>query len=152
MISKAGVVQMTEALALEWARFGIRVNALAPGYIATDINADFFETEHGQAMIKRIPMRRLGQPEDLDGAFLLLATDASRLDDRRDDSRSTAATSSRRCEERTPVVPGARGARARNPCIPTVKAMDSSFQPGRVYGFRARRCAPPGNDTAVSEP
>jgi NAD(P)-dependent dehydrogenase (short-subunit alcohol dehydrogenase family) len=77
VISKAGVVQMTEVLALEWARFGIRVNALAPGYIATDINAGFFETEAGQQMIRRIPMRRLGQPEDLDGAFLLLATDAS---------------------------------------------------------------------------
>ncbi|HEX8167667.1 MAG TPA: glucose 1-dehydrogenase [Beijerinckiaceae bacterium] len=76
-VSKAGVVQMTEAHALEWARFGIRVNALAPGYIATDINAGFFETEHGQAMVKRIPMRRLGNPEDLDGAFLLLASDAS---------------------------------------------------------------------------
>ena len=77
-VSKAGVVQMTEAHALEWARYGIRVNALAPGYIATDINAGFFETEHGQAMLKRIPMRRLGQPEDLDGAFLLLCSDASR--------------------------------------------------------------------------
>lgn len=77
VVSKAGVVQMTEVLALEWARYGIRVNALAPGYIATDINAAFFESEAGQAMIKRIPMRRLGTPEDLDGAFLLLATDAS---------------------------------------------------------------------------
>ena len=77
VISKAGVVQMTEVLALEWARFGIRVNALAPGYIATDINAEFFESEPGQQMIRRIPMRRLGRPEDLDGAFLLLATDAS---------------------------------------------------------------------------
>jgi NAD(P)-dependent dehydrogenase (short-subunit alcohol dehydrogenase family) len=77
IVSKAGVVQMTEVHALEWARHGIRVNALAPGYIATDINAAFFESEAGRAMIKRIPMRRLGQPEDLDGAFLLLATDAS---------------------------------------------------------------------------
>ncbi|HEX2136483.1 MAG TPA: SDR family oxidoreductase [Microvirga sp.] len=77
VISKAGVVQMTEVLALEWARFGIRVNALAPGYIATDINAAFFESEPGQQMIRRIPMRRLGKPEDLDGAFLLLASDAS---------------------------------------------------------------------------
>jgi NAD(P)-dependent dehydrogenase (short-subunit alcohol dehydrogenase family) len=77
VISKAGLVQMTEALALEWARFGIRVNALAPGYIATSINAAFFATEPGQQMIRRIPMRRLGNPEDLDGAFLLLATDAS---------------------------------------------------------------------------
>jgi NAD(P)-dependent dehydrogenase (short-subunit alcohol dehydrogenase family) len=77
IVSKAAVVQMTEVLALEWARFGIRVNALAPGYIATEINAAFFESEAGEAMIKRIPMRRLGQPEDLDGAFLLLSTDAS---------------------------------------------------------------------------
>lgn len=76
-VSKAGVVQMTAALALEWARYGIRVNALCPGYIATDINAGFFETEAGQAMLKRVPMRRLGRPEELDGAFLLLATDAS---------------------------------------------------------------------------
>ncbi len=76
-VSKAGVVQMTQAHAIEWARHGIRVNALAPGYIATDINASFFSTEAGQAMIKRIPMRRLGRPEDLDGAFLLLATDLS---------------------------------------------------------------------------
>ncbi|HVL72447.1 MAG TPA: SDR family oxidoreductase [Beijerinckiaceae bacterium] len=76
-VSKAGVVQMTAALALEWARYGIRVNGIAPGYIETEINAGFFATEHGQAMLKRIPTRRLGQPEDLDGAFLLLATDAS---------------------------------------------------------------------------
>lgn len=76
-VSKAGVLQMTQALALEWARFGIRVNALAPGYIATEINAAFFATDAGEAMVKRIPMRRLGRPEDLDAAFLLLATDAS---------------------------------------------------------------------------
>lgn len=75
--SKAAVTQMTAALALEWARFGIRVNALAPGYIATEINAEFFASEAGQAMIRRIPTRRLGKPEDLDGAFLLLASDAS---------------------------------------------------------------------------
>lgn len=77
VVSKAGVVQMTEVLALEWARYGIRVNALCPGYIATDINASFFASEPGQQMIRRVPMRRLGRPEDLDGAFLLLATDAS---------------------------------------------------------------------------
>jgi NAD(P)-dependent dehydrogenase (short-subunit alcohol dehydrogenase family) len=71
------VVQMTQALGLEWARYGIRVNALAPGYIGTDINREFFETPPGQAMLKRIPMRRLGRPQDLDGAFLLLAGDAS---------------------------------------------------------------------------
>jgi NAD(P)-dependent dehydrogenase (short-subunit alcohol dehydrogenase family) len=75
--SKAAVMQLTAALGLEWARYGIRVNALAPGYIATEMNAAFFESDAGRAMIKRIPMRRLGQPADLDGAFLLLAGDAS---------------------------------------------------------------------------
>ncbi len=77
-LTKAAVDHMTRALALDWARYAIRVNALAPGYIETDLNAAFFASEPGQAMIKRIPMRRLGRPEDLDGAFLLLATDASR--------------------------------------------------------------------------
>ena len=76
--TKAAVVQMTAAHALEWARYGIRVNALAPGYIATEINEEFFESEPGQALVKRIPMRRLGQLDDLDAPFLLLATDASR--------------------------------------------------------------------------
>ena len=76
-VSKAGVVQMTKALALEWARFGIRVNALAPGYIGTDLNEAFFASEAGQAMVKRIPMRRLGRLEDLDAPFLLLASGAS---------------------------------------------------------------------------
>jgi NAD(P)-dependent dehydrogenase (short-subunit alcohol dehydrogenase family) len=75
--SKAAVLQLTKALGLEWARYGIRVNALAPGYIETELNADFFASEAGRAMIRRIPTRRLGKPEDLDGAFLLLATDAS---------------------------------------------------------------------------
>jgi len=76
--SKAGLVQLTRALALEWARHGIRVNALCPGYIETGINRDFFATEAGQALIRRIPQRRLGQPEDLDGALLLLVSDAGR--------------------------------------------------------------------------
>lgn len=76
-VSKAGLEHMTRALALEWARHGIRVNALAPGYIETDMNREFFASDAGQAMIARIPQRRLGQPEDLDGALLLLASDAS---------------------------------------------------------------------------
>jgi NAD(P)-dependent dehydrogenase (short-subunit alcohol dehydrogenase family) len=77
--AKAGVVQMTRALALEWARHGIRVNALCPGYIETDLNRDFFASEAGKALIRRVPQRRLGQPADLDGPLLLLASDASRF-------------------------------------------------------------------------
>ncbi len=75
--SKAGLVQLTKALALEWARYDIRVNALCPGYIETPINSAFFQSEAGQALIKRIPQRRLGQFEDLDGALILLASDRS---------------------------------------------------------------------------
>lgn len=74
--SKAGVVHLTHAMALEWARFGIRVNALAPGYFETDINADFMQTAAGKAMIARVPMRRLGHIEDLSGPLLLLASRA----------------------------------------------------------------------------
>lgn len=76
--SKAGLVHLTHALGLELARFDIRVNAIAPGYYPTDMNAEFWETEAGRAMIKRIPMRRLGEMGDLDGPLLLLASDASR--------------------------------------------------------------------------
>lgn len=72
-VSKAGVVQMTKALALEWARHGIRVNALAPGYVETEINDAFFQSDAGEKMIRRIPMRRLGRLEDLDAPFRLLA-------------------------------------------------------------------------------
>jgi len=75
-ISKAGVIQMTKALALEWARYGIRVNALAPGYFATELNDDFFESEHGKALVKRVPQRRLGQLGELDGPLLLLVSNA----------------------------------------------------------------------------
>ena len=76
--SKGGIMQLTKSLALEWARHGIRVNALCPGYIETPINADFFATEAGQALIRRIPQRRLGQLGDLDAPLLLLASDQSR--------------------------------------------------------------------------
>ena len=58
---------MTRQLAVEWARHGIRVNALAPGYVLTPINAELFATEAGQAFVKRSPQRRLGKPDDLTG-------------------------------------------------------------------------------------
>ena len=75
--SKAALVQLTKQLALELARYQIRVNAIAPGYFLTDINREFFATETGAQMIKRIPQRRLGTFEDLDGPLLLLASNAS---------------------------------------------------------------------------
>ena len=77
--SKAGLIQLTRELALEWARHGIRVNAIAPGYFLSDLNRDFFATPAGEALVKRVPQRRLGEPADLDGALLLLASDASRF-------------------------------------------------------------------------
>jgi NAD(P)-dependent dehydrogenase (short-subunit alcohol dehydrogenase family) len=76
--SKAGLVNLTRALAVEWARHGIRVNALAPGYVETEINRDFLAGAAGESLRKRVPLRRFGTPEDLDGALLLLASDAGR--------------------------------------------------------------------------
>lgn len=76
--SKAGLINLTRAMAAELARDAIRVNALAPGYIETDLNRAFLAGDAGQALKKRVPQRRFGQPGDLDGALLLLASDASR--------------------------------------------------------------------------
>ena len=77
--SKAGLNQLTATMALELARSGVRVNAIAPGYIETPMNSDFFKTGPGQALINSVPQRRLGQLEDLDGTILLLASDASKF-------------------------------------------------------------------------
>ncbi len=77
-ISKAGMVQATKVMALELARYGIRVNALLPGYMVTDLNRDFLNSDAGQRLRARIPSRRFGEPADLDGPLLLLASDAGR--------------------------------------------------------------------------
>ena len=76
-VSKAGVVQMTKALALEWQRFGIRVNAICPGYFKTEINDKYLETEQGQKMVALTPAKRVGNLEELVPAMLMLACDAS---------------------------------------------------------------------------
>jgi 3-oxoacyl-[acyl-carrier protein] reductase len=73
-VAKAGVVQMTCALALDLARHDIRVNAIAPGYIVTEMNEEFFSSPAGEAMRQRIPQRRTGDPGDLDATLLLLAS------------------------------------------------------------------------------
>lgn len=76
-VAKAGVVQLTKAMAMELARNNIRVNAIAPGYFRTEMNNDYFETQQGQDYIRsKVPMRRLGQLHELDGPLLLLASEA----------------------------------------------------------------------------
>jgi len=75
--AKAGLSHLTQVLAMELARYGILVNALAPGYIETDFNRAFFQSEAGKALIGRIPLKRIGQSPDLDGALLFLASPAS---------------------------------------------------------------------------
>jgi NAD(P)-dependent dehydrogenase (short-subunit alcohol dehydrogenase family) len=77
-VSKGGMTRMTEILALEAPRYGIRVNALAPGYILTDVSRLLLESEVAPTFMKGIPLRRFGEFEDLDGPLLLLASDASR--------------------------------------------------------------------------
>jgi NAD(P)-dependent dehydrogenase (short-subunit alcohol dehydrogenase family) len=75
--SKAGIIHLTKVLAYEWAPYGIRVNAIAPGYFETEMTQDLLATERGKAIIGRIPMGRVGQVTDLDGPLMLLASDAS---------------------------------------------------------------------------
>lgn len=76
-MSKAAVVQMTKAYAMEWGRFGINVNALCPGYIDTEINHHHWSTEQGQKLVQMLPRKRVGKPEDLDALIVLLASDQS---------------------------------------------------------------------------
>ncbi|AOK52549.1 SDR family oxidoreductase [Burkholderia stagnalis] len=78
-MSKAAVVHMTRAMALEWGRHGINVNAICPGYIDTEINHYLWETEQGQKLQSMLPRRRVGKPQDLDGLLLLLAADESQF-------------------------------------------------------------------------
>jgi 3-oxoacyl-[acyl-carrier protein] reductase len=77
-VAKAGVIQLTKALGLELAFKGIRVNAIAPGWFVTDINRDYLTSEEGAAIKREIPVGRFGEERDLDGALLLLASDAGR--------------------------------------------------------------------------
>ncbi len=76
-MSKAGVVHMTRAMALEWGRFGINVNALCPGYIDTEINHHHWQTDAGQKLVQMLPRKRVGQPKDLDAALMMLCSNES---------------------------------------------------------------------------
>jgi len=78
-MSKAAVIHMTKAMAVEWGKYGINVNAICPGYISTEINQEYFDTEQGQKLIDILPRKRVGTPEDLDGLLLLLAAEESRF-------------------------------------------------------------------------
>jgi len=77
--AKAGVIQLTKALALELGFKGIRVNAIAPGWIVTELNRDYLESEKGKALTREIPIGRFGEERDLDGPLLLLVSDAGRF-------------------------------------------------------------------------
>ncbi len=76
-VSKAAVVQMTKAMAMEWGRFGINVNAICPGYIDTEINHQHLQTEAGQKLVQMLPRKRVGQPKDLDALMVMLCSDES---------------------------------------------------------------------------
>jgi NAD(P)-dependent dehydrogenase (short-subunit alcohol dehydrogenase family) len=76
-MSKAAVIQMTKAMALEWGRFNINVNAICPGYIVTELNSEHFNSPAGQKLIQVLPRKRAGAPGDLDGLILLLSSDNS---------------------------------------------------------------------------
>lgn len=76
-MSKAAVIHMTRSMALEWGRFNININAVCPGYIETELNAQHWQTEAGQKLVRMLPRRRIGTPEHLDGVMLLLASDQS---------------------------------------------------------------------------
>ncbi|WP_428423277.1 SDR family oxidoreductase [Methylibium sp.] len=76
-MSKAAVVHMTRAMALEWGRFGINVNALCPGYIDTEINRHHWGTEQGRKLVEMMPRKRIGRPKDLDTALLMLCANES---------------------------------------------------------------------------
>ncbi len=76
-MSKAAVVHMTKAMALEWGRFGINVNALCPGYIDTEINHHHWQTEAGQKLVAMLPRKRVGKPQDLDAALMMLCANES---------------------------------------------------------------------------
>jgi NAD(P)-dependent dehydrogenase (short-subunit alcohol dehydrogenase family) len=76
-MSKAAVVQMTKAMALEWGKFGINVNAICPGYIDTEINHHHWETEQGKKLVQMLPRKRIGKPQDLDALLVMLASGES---------------------------------------------------------------------------
>jgi NAD(P)-dependent dehydrogenase (short-subunit alcohol dehydrogenase family) len=78
-MSKAGVVQMTKSMAVEWGKYGINVNAICPGFISTELNEEYFGTENGKKLLDMLPRKRPGKPEDLDGLLLLLAAEETRF-------------------------------------------------------------------------
>lgn len=76
-MSKSAVVQMTKAMALEWGKYGINVNAICPGYVDTEINHNHWNTEAGQKLVQMLPRKRVGQPQDLDALIVMLCSDQS---------------------------------------------------------------------------